>query len=144
MMMHNTTKAAGFTLIEVIVVVAIVGILAAIAWPAYEGYSTKQRRKGAITTVLDVMQQMQKCKTDNASYVGASCPADGTTYTDTNVPPLYTITLNVAGDGSSYTLSAASDNAARDPDCTALVIDNLGRKTATGAYSATPRKCWGD
>ncbi len=141
-MIRSNTKTVGFTLIEVIVVVAIVGILAAIAWPTYEGYSTKQRRKAAITTVLEVMQEMQKCKTDNASYVGASCPADGATFVD--AANLFTITLTVAADGSSYSLSAARNNAGDDPDCTALVIDNLGRKTATGNYSLTPRKCWGD
>lgn len=142
-MMIKMQHLKGFTLIEVIVVVAIVGILAAIAWPTYEGHSIKQRRKGAIVTVLEVMQEMQKCKTNNASYVGAGCPADGDTFVDKNVPPLYTITLNVP-DGSSYTLSAASIDVARDADCTALVIDNLGRKTATGLLSATPHKCWGD
>ena len=132
----------GFTLIEVIVVVAIVGILAAIAWPTYESHALKQRRKAAIATVLEVMQEMQKCKTDNASYVGAGCPANGDTYADT--ANLFTITLTVAGDGSSYSLSAARNNAADDPDCTALAIDNIGRKTATGNYSGTPRRCWGD
>jgi type IV pilus assembly protein PilE len=124
------------------VTLAIVGVLAGIAWKGYEGYVVKQYRKSAIIKLLEVMQTMKKCKTDNASYEGGSCPADGDTYADQR--NLYTITVSVPSGGASYSLTAARDDASRDPDCTALIIDDLGRKTATGALSSEPHKCWGD
>ncbi len=66
------SRAAGFTLIEVMITVAIIGILAAIALPAYFTYIKRSRIIEATTALGDIRSQMEKYYMDNRTYVGAA------------------------------------------------------------------------
>ena len=68
-------KLKGFTLIELMIVVAIVALLAAIAYPSYTRYVEKARRADAKSALLDASQRLERCYTQNNTYVGCTIAA---------------------------------------------------------------------
>lgn len=129
-------KAAGFTLIELMIVVAIVGILSAIAYPSYQSYLMKGRRASAQTHLMDIAQRQQQYLLDARSY------ADLTTLnvtTPADVSQYYTIAITPASPTTTFTVRATpkvGTQQAGDP-CGVLEIDNTGAKTA-----AQTSGCW--
>jgi len=69
-------KAAGFTLIEVMVTVAIIAILAAVALPAYRDYVIRGKIAEATSDLSDLRLRAEKWFSDNRSY--QTVPASGT------------------------------------------------------------------
>jgi type IV pilus assembly protein PilE len=61
-------RAAGFTLIELMIVVAIVGVLAAIALPSYSAYVAKANRAAARGQLAQAAQYMQRFYAANDRY----------------------------------------------------------------------------
>jgi type IV pilus assembly protein PilE len=90
-------RAAGFTLIELMVAVAIVAILASIALPAYTDYVLRSKIPDGTNALSALRARMEQFYQDNRTYakgpcVGAktnrgyftiSCTADQSTYTVT-------------------------------------------------------------
>src|SRR5437016_7599183 len=70
---YRPTRAAGFTLVELMVVVAIATILFAIAVPSYITYVRQSRRTEARTAVLDLAGREERFfSTNGAAYTGAA------------------------------------------------------------------------
>jgi prepilin-type N-terminal cleavage/methylation domain-containing protein len=65
-------RAAGFTLIELMIVVAIIGILAAIAIPAFMDYMKKSKTSEATLQLNKIMKNDKIYFITNAQYVGAN------------------------------------------------------------------------
>ena len=66
------SRAAGFTLVELMIVVLIVGILAAIATPTYVSYVARTNRGAAKGCMAEFSQFMERYYTTNLTYVGAA------------------------------------------------------------------------
>lgn len=130
---------AGFTLVEMIIVVLIISVIAAIAYPAYQNSVVNSRRKAAEGCLLEQAQFMERFFTTNLTYTGAVLPGCGA---GTDVTNHYTITPTIAGDGRSFTLTAAPINRqlALDTKCGTVGITSTGVKSKTG--TDTLDFCW--
>jgi type IV pilus assembly protein PilE len=64
-------KAAGFTLIELMIVVAVVAILASIAFPAYNGYIQRSKIAEATSSLSELRLRAEKYFADNRTYQNA-------------------------------------------------------------------------
>lgn len=88
----KTTKAKGFTLIELIVVIAIIGVLAAILVPTMLGYVTKSRCSSANANAKSFYNAINSALVDLDSEGAdvstiASVTSWATTISDTNLEP---------------------------------------------------------
>jgi type IV pilus assembly protein PilE len=126
-------RAAGFSLIELMVSVAIVGILAAIAYPAYGKYLVKSNRSAAESHLMELAQAEAQYMADSRSYattvtgLGMTTPAA--------VAAKYTISI-AASDGppAGFTITAKpilTSSQAGDPD---LTIDESGKRTPSDKW----------
>jgi len=79
-------RAAGFTLVELMIAVAVVAILTSIALPSYALYVKKSRRGEAESALMDIAQREQQYLLDARAYapdtaaLGTTVPADVTAY----------------------------------------------------------------
>ena len=67
-------RAAGFTLVELIVVVAIVAILAAIAIPGYTNYVVRSSRSAAQSELLDLAAAQERIFLNSGAYTSSVTP----------------------------------------------------------------------
>jgi type IV pilus assembly protein PilE len=123
----------GFTLIELMIVVAIVAILAAIAYPSYQRYVEQARRADAKSALLDASQRLERCYTQNNTYVG--CPVAGTS------PDGFYAIAATAQTATAFTLTATPQNAqAGDTRCGTYTLQSTGARAASGSLGAD--RCW--
>lgn len=128
-------RTAGFTLMELMIALAVVGIIAAIALPNYQESVRKTRRSDAKVALNNVAQQLERCRTQFGAYNDAAClvasPQD-------SAERYYRIATTRAA--STYALTAVPQGAqTADAKCTALSLDHLGQRSATGSDAAN---CW--
>ncbi len=134
-------RAAGFTLIELMITVAIVGILAAIAYPGYRNYVIRGQLVDATNGLAAMQADMERYYQDNRTYIATggftppcqvvpapiygsftvSCPAalsnsPGTPFTGATLSPT-NFQLEAVGSGNTNGFS--------------FFIDQLGDKAST-------------
>jgi type IV pilus assembly protein PilE len=136
-------RAAGFTLIELMITVAIIAILVAVAMPSYEGYLRKSRRADAQSFAQEVVARQQHFMLDRRAFADSitNAPAAGGLgmTVPANVSEFYAVTMVVDNAAAPPTLTITatpSGKQAYDP-CGALSIDQRGVKAAAGTG-----KCW--
>ncbi len=129
-MAMNTTRARGFTLIELMIVLVVLAVLAAIALPAYQDQVRKSRRASAESHLSDIAARQQAYLLDSRRYapnlatLGVTTPPEVSAY--------YTVTCCGANTNAAPPLfiASAAPNTAQAPDLggATLSIDNAGTK----------------
>ena len=150
----KTTKARGFTLIELMIVVAVVSILLAIALPAYQQQVLKTKRSLARGELLEVLARQEQYFVNNKGYAlnlqtGLGYPADGY-YIDTEGNDLATaggaiyliqFTTAPAATAIAFTIEAVPQGGQiKDTRCSTLRVSSVGVKTETGGGDVA--ECW--
>jgi type IV pilus assembly protein PilE len=135
-------KQAGMTLVELLIAVAIVGILAAIAIPSYNAYTMSANRTDATRNMTLDAQALERCYSQNFTYVGCATAPAGTA---TTTQGYYSITI-VTPTASSFTITAVPVKAPQtgDTSCAKFTLSSAGAQGATSSSSAvTTTTCWG-
>lgn len=140
-------RAAGFTLIELMIAVVVVAILLGIAVPSYRAQVQESRRTDAKTALLDLASREQRYFSVNNTFTtsaqdlgyggaGASFPMNvGGGYYSVSVtapagasPPTFSITAT----------PVAGTSQASDTQCGGFTVDNTGKQSVSGSSTT----CW--
>jgi type IV pilus assembly protein PilE len=144
-------KAAGFTLVELMIVVAIVALLGAIAYPSYRDHMRRSNRTVGKALLTDAAARQERRFSEAGAYTAnmtnLGFPADPTVSdsgfysVDATVAPAGC--CETAGGGcttcTSFTLTAttvAGGGQQDDTHCASMSI------TQAGVKSATNTDCW--
>jgi len=135
-------KAAGITLIELMVVMVIIGILTSIAMPSYRNYMLKANRVDAKAALLQLAAAQEKHYLQMNTYTNDL----GVLRTDVNSKfGHFTIAVNQA-DALQFNATATAINAqTQDARCLVFTINEMGQKTGGVAAGINDPEgdCWG-
>lgn len=152
-------RAAGFTLIELMIVVAIVAILAAVAMPSYKDYVRRGKIPEGLNGLSDYRTKMEQYYQDNRNYGSSSTTcADATSANGWNssssgsfVPPgakyfTYACTPDTVTNDTtqqSYTFTASATLMGGSTADHVYTIDQDGnRKTKVYKGNTVNASCW--
>ena len=143
---HRTHKAAGFTLIELMIATAVAGVLSSIAYPSFTGQMQKTRRADALISMMQVQMAEERFRANGARY--GSLADIGSL--NSSAAGNYAMQV-LAADGDGYQVLATATGAqAGDAQCRNLL---LRLASATVSYASGPdasvanpdgvnRRCW--
>jgi type IV pilus assembly protein PilE len=145
-------RAAGFTLIELMVTLVVASILVSIAVPAYQTQVRKSRRTEARNAVMDLASREERYYAVNNAYTNQALQLgygkDNTAIAGLSIGSgYYTVSVAAnAGDPATtpptratFTITAdAAGSQLKDAACQKLTVDDTG----TQASSPSATECW--
>jgi type IV pilus assembly protein PilE len=126
------------------ITVVVVAILATIAVPSYRQYTMRAHRTEAKTALLRLQAKQEAYYLQNNKYAATLSAVGFSSGKSEN--GVYTLDLDTASDGQSYTASATptagGGNGATmtdDTECASFTIDSEGTQTASPDPNG---RCW--
>ena len=152
----HASRARGFTLLELMMVVVIIALLSAIALPAYTQQVVRSNRAEAMTELLRVAQEMERCFSRFGVYNRMPSHSHSVDYCwparalgiDDGIPTSsgnYRIALSGLT-ATTFTLIATPEGsqASRDKRCGAFTLTQAGARgiVEVGGVTGTVQDCW--
>lgn len=138
------SQQKGLTLVELMVTVVVLVIIGTVAYPIYSEQALKARRADAKSALQLIQLAQERYYSANGNYAVtmSSLSVHGATLSTTSDAGYYNLALSNGGNAQTYTATATPDangGQASDSDCTALSLNQLGTRSATGANTGV---CW--
>lgn len=130
--MKSHRRAAGFTLIELMVTIIIGAILMAIAGPAYMTQIRKSRRTEAKTAILDLASREERLYSTTNTYSADPVTLGYTAFGGAIGGGYYKLTVQApTGAVPTFQVTATAINSQlKDTACFTFVVDQTGKLTA--------------
>lgn len=140
-------KAAGFTLMELMIAIAVMAILSSLALASYRSYIVRANRSAAESFMQEVAAKEERYLLDNRQYlfVADLSVSNALVTTPSDVSGNYVVKIEdndtaSAVPGYKITATPSVKQAAEDTDCLNLTLDSQGVKAQSGPDAA--HRCW--
>lgn len=121
-------RAAGFTLLEVLIVVAIIGILAAVAYPSYQQYVVRTHQSAAQQYLLELSSRQQQYLGETSDYADETT-LKGLAPVPEEVDDFYTVSQTLVTSPLSFTLTATPKAGTIQASADTLTLTSAGVKS---------------
>ena len=140
-------RAAGFTLIELMIALAVVAVTALLAASTYRSHLRRGHRAQAAQALLLAAAEQEKFHLAHGSYgdrldAAAGDDPPGLPVSSSTPGGHYAIAVTLATPAEFRVVATATGSQA-DPACRTMSIDESGRRFATGTGGAdSAARCW--